>query len=69
MTDQFGNYLCQKIMEVASDDYLKDIVDNILDSINQVVINVHGTRSVQALIETLNKKLSIFEVEIMKIIN
>lgn len=34
MTDQFGNYLCQKIMEVASDEYLMDIVENILDSIN-----------------------------------
>jgi len=69
MTDQFGNYLCQKIMEVASDEYLKAVVDNILDSISQVVINVHGTRSVQALIETLNKKLSVFEGEIMRIIN
>lgn len=46
MVDQFGNYLCQKIMEVASDEYLSAIVENILDSINQIVINVHGTRSI-----------------------
>lgn len=56
-------------MEVASDEYLSAIVDSILDSINQIVINVHGTRSVQALIETLNKNIYKFEEEIMQIIN
>lgn len=46
MVDQFGNYLCQKIIEVCSPQELMLIVDLILPDIVRISMDVHGTRSV-----------------------
>lgn len=68
MIDQFGNYLCQKVIEVCSDQQLSHIVDEVLPNINKISINIHGTRSIQTLVDVLSKKLEIFEKDILKII-
>lgn len=68
MTDQFGNYLCQKIIEVATDEELRMIVTTVLPELIKISMNIHGTRSVQTLVEVLSKKLDLFEQELFKII-
>jgi len=46
MIDQFGNYLCQKTIEVANLNQLTEIVNVVLPSIVQISTSVHGTRAV-----------------------
>jgi Pumilio-family RNA binding repeat len=55
MLDQFGNYLSQKIFEVASFDELVYLTQMIKPCLAEVSMNVHGTRAVQTLIEVLSK--------------
>ena len=68
MLDQFGNYLSQKIFEVANDEELKTLIDIILPSIVDISMNVHGTRAVQTLIEMLSKSTKQTEHLLMSII-
>lgn len=51
MADPFGNYLCQKLMEVISDEQLGQLVKRISSDIPQISVKIHGTRASQALIE------------------
>ena len=53
MGDQFGNYLCQKIIEVADPTTLSQFVKQILDNIGDISANQHGTRAVQTLVNIL----------------
>lgn len=53
MTDPFGNYLCQKLLEVANDFQLSRIVDTIAPSLVSISLNMHGTRAVQKLVEVI----------------
>ena len=46
MDNQFGNYLCQKVIEVADPATLGLIVKQILDSVVDISLNLHGTRAV-----------------------
>jgi len=46
MVDQFGNYLCQKIIEVADPQSLATIVDQLVSQLVDISLNVHGTRAV-----------------------
>lgn len=68
MVDQFGNYLCQKIIEVCNDNELKQLVNVIIPSIVKIIMNIHGTRSIQTLIDILSKNLDFFNEEISRII-
>lgn len=68
MVDQFGNYLCQKIIEVCNDSELKQLVNVIIPSIVKITTNIHGTRSIQTLIDILSKNLEFFRDEISRII-
>ncbi|CAI7778996.1 unnamed protein product [Closterium sp. NIES-53] len=56
MTDPFGNYLVQKALEVCSDVQREEILamatENQTDLVS-ISLNMHGTRSVQKLIETV----------------
>eukprot|EP00923_Selenidium_pygospionis_P051300 GHVN01089087.1.p1 GENE.GHVN01089087.1~~GHVN01089087.1.p1 ORF type:complete len:1142 (+),score=297.12 GHVN01089087.1:294-3719(+) len=54
MSDPFGNYLCQKIMEVSDPTQLGAIVDKVGASLVKVSLNMHGTRAVQKMIEKLS---------------
>ncbi|CAI5480038.1 unnamed protein product [Closterium sp. Yama58-4] len=56
MTDPFGNYLVQKALEVCSEVQREEILamatENQTDLVS-ISLNMHGTRSVQKLIETV----------------
>ncbi|KAF8821241.1 Pumilio-family Rna binding repeat-containing protein [Cardiosporidium cionae] len=53
MIDPFGNYLCQKLMEVCSEDQMGAIIDKLSSKLVPIALNTHGTRAVQKMIETL----------------
>ncbi|KAL6966225.1 hypothetical protein U1Q18_032005 [Sarracenia purpurea var. burkii] len=56
MTDPFGNYLVQKLLEVCDEDQLMQIVGAITRKCGDLVrisCDMHGTRAVQKVIETL----------------
>ena len=55
MTNQFGNYLCQKLVEVCSVSSLRKIVHATLPSLVEVSMDLHGTRVIQTLVETIGK--------------
>ncbi|XP_010276396.1 PREDICTED: uncharacterized protein LOC104611153 isoform X2 [Nelumbo nucifera] len=57
MTDPFGNYLVQKLLEVCDEDQKMQILHAITRKPGDLVrisCDMHGTRAVQKLIETLN---------------
>ena len=56
MTNQFGNYLCQKLIEVLSVESLKKLVHAILPSVVEVSMDLHGTRAIQTLVEVLGNE-------------
>lgn len=69
MMNQFGNYLCQKLIEVCSVNDIKKIVGAILPSVIEISMDNHGTRVIQSLIETLGKYHLSLHSEIIAIIN
>ncbi|CAO3696798.1 unnamed protein product [Umbelopsis ramanniana] len=54
MTDPFGNYLCQKLVEYCEDDQRMLIVEKVAPDIVTISLNMHGTRAIQKMIEFLN---------------
>ncbi|XAR59924.1 hypothetical protein NMG60_11033105 [Bertholletia excelsa] len=56
MTDPFGNYLVQKLLEVCNEDQLMQILQAVTQKSGDLVrisCDMHGTRAVQKVIETL----------------
>lgn len=55
MTDPFGNYLVQKLLEVCNEVHRMEILEAVTknDDLVNISLNMHGTRAVQKLIETL----------------
>ncbi|EFJ23380.1 hypothetical protein SELMODRAFT_53499, partial [Selaginella moellendorffii] len=55
MTDPFGNYLVQKLLEVSNDTQRREILRGVTRNgeLVNISLNMHGTRAVQKLIETL----------------
>ncbi|KAH9315064.1 hypothetical protein KI387_023691 [Taxus chinensis] len=56
MTDPFGNYLVQKLLEVCNEEQRMQILDVVTRKAGELVsisLNMHGTRAVQKLIEIL----------------
>jgi hypothetical protein len=51
MIDPFGNYLCQKLLEVCDPAQLGMVIEIVSPTIVDISLNAHGTRSVQKLIE------------------
>ncbi|MCO5559450.1 hypothetical protein L7F22_013050 [Adiantum nelumboides] len=64
MTDPFGNYLVQKLLEVCSEDQRLQILNTTTANgeLINVSLNMHGTRAVQKLIETLTTSEQVFMV-------
>lgn len=56
MTDPFGNYLCQKLLERCDDTQRSSIVQVIAPEFLKICLSMHGTRAVQKLIEFLSTK-------------
>lgn len=54
MTDPFGNYLCQKLLEHCNDDQRLAIIQKVGSDLVEIAKNMHGTRAVQKLIECLS---------------
>jgi len=56
MTDPFGNYLVQKLLEKCSDEQRLEVLKRVAanNELVNVSLNTHGTRAVQKLIETLS---------------
>jgi len=53
MRDPFGNYLVQKLVEKCTDDQLRLVVLTIKNEPLEICKDLHGTRSVQKLVEVL----------------
>ena len=51
MIDPFGNYLFQKIIDFVSDEIKTEIVTKIASHLVTSALNLHGTRSVQKVVE------------------
>lgn len=58
MLDPFGNYLCQKIMTLVSENELNFLCDDVKEKICQIAKNQQGTRSVQKLLEVIRSSNS-----------
>ena len=53
MSDPFGNYLCQKLLEKCVDEQRTELVKIVAPTIVNVSLNQHGTRAVQKMLEHL----------------
>lgn len=51
MTDPFGNYLCQKLLEFCNDEERTVLVQNASRDMVRIALNQHGTRALQKMIE------------------
>ena len=69
MLDQFGNYLSQKIFEVATFDEIVFLSQMIKPCLAEVSMNVHGTRAVHTLVEVLSKDTKKSEQVLLSIID
>ncbi|KAJ2159227.1 hypothetical protein GGF46_003197, partial [Coemansia sp. RSA 552] len=56
MTDPFGNYLCQKLLEHCNELQRTQIVVGVAPDLVNVSLNMHGTRAVQKMIESLSNQ-------------
>ncbi|KAJ2737258.1 hypothetical protein H4S06_006631, partial [Coemansia sp. BCRC 34490] len=54
MTDPFGNYLCQKMLEYCTEEQRTRIVVAVAPELVNISLNMHGTRAVQKMIESLS---------------
>ncbi|KAK6341072.1 hypothetical protein TWF696_009380 [Orbilia brochopaga] len=54
MTDPFGNYLCQKLLEHTDDEQRTQLVNNAAPHLVEIALNQHGTRALQKMIEFLS---------------
>jgi len=54
MTDPFGNYLCQKLLEYSTDEQRSVICDSVAQDLVNISLNMHGTRAVQKMIDFLS---------------
>ncbi len=53
MTDPFGNYLCQKLLEYSTDEQRSAIIDSVAADLVGISLNMHGTRAVQKMVDFL----------------
>ncbi|RAK74848.1 putative RNA-binding protein [Aspergillus fijiensis CBS 313.89] len=54
MTDPFGNYLCQKLLEYSNDDQRTALINNAAHQLVKIALNQHGTRALQKMIEFIS---------------
>lgn len=56
MTDPFGNYLCQKMLEFCNDSQRTELIQQAAPNMVQIAFNQHGTRALQKMIEFISSK-------------
>ncbi|KAM5440186.1 hypothetical protein McanCB21832_000293 [Microsporum canis] len=54
MTDPFGNYLCQKLLEFTNDEQRTGLINIAAPHLVQIALNQHGTRALQKMIEFIS---------------
>ncbi|GAB1740627.1 hypothetical protein NU219Hw_g5721t1 [Hortaea werneckii] len=54
MTDPFGNYLCQKLLESTNDEQRTVLIRNAMPAMTKIALNQHGTRALQKMIEFIS---------------
>merc|ERR1712072_1110476 len=54
MTDPFGNYLCQKLMEYASEQNRVRVLGKVSNDLVAISLNIHGTRVIQKILEHIS---------------
>ncbi|KUJ08544.1 ARM repeat-containing protein [Mollisia scopiformis] len=54
MTDPFGNYLCQKLLEYCNDEERTVLIENAANDMVRIALNQHGTRALQKMIEFIS---------------
>ncbi|KAK4101546.1 ARM repeat-containing protein [Parathielavia hyrcaniae] len=59
MTDPFGNYLCQKLLEYCNDDERTVLIQNASSNMVTIALNQHGTRALQKMIEHVTTQVQI----------
>lgn len=59
MTDPFGNYLCQKLLEYCNDDERTVLIQNATTDMVRIALNQHGTRALQKMIEHVTTPVQI----------
>lgn len=59
MTDPFGNYLCQKLLEYCTDDERTVLIQNASEAMVRIALNQHGTRALQKMIEHVSTPVQI----------
>ncbi|ORZ01652.1 armadillo-type protein [Syncephalastrum racemosum] len=62
MTEPFGNYLCQKLIEHCDDAQRDILVETVAPDLLKISLNMHGTRAVQKFIEFLSTPQQIHAV-------
>ncbi|PWY98181.1 ARM repeat-containing protein [Testicularia cyperi] len=62
MTDPFGNYLCQKMLEYCTDEQRNLIVESVAPELVAISLNMHGTRAVQKMIDFLSTSRQIHSI-------
>ncbi|KAG1749610.1 ARM repeat-containing protein [Suillus paluster] len=62
MTDPFGNYLCQKLLEFSTDDQRNVICESVAQDLVNISLNMHGTRAVQKMIDFLSTRRQIHSI-------
>lgn len=61
MTDPFGNYLCQKLLEHTNQEQRTTLVRNASSKLVSIALNQHGTRALQKMIEALETPEQVIE--------
>ncbi|KAK4212858.1 Pumilio y domain family member 4 [Rhypophila decipiens] len=59
MTDPFGNYLCQKLLEYCNDEERTTLIQNAAPEMVRIALNQHGTRALQKMIEHVTTPVQI----------
>lgn len=54
MTDPFGNYLCQKLLEYSTEEQRSAIIESVSQDLVAISLNMHGTRAVQKMVDFLS---------------
>ena len=62
ITDPFGNYLCQKLLEFSTDEQRNVICETVAQDLVNISLNMHGTRAVQKMIDFLSTRKQASEV-------
>ena len=57
MTDPFGNYLCQVLINLSNVSQLQKIIQLVQPHLLKIALNNYGTRSVQKLIEVAHRQM------------